>query len=74
MPHIGNLIKQELERQERTPTWLARKINCQPPNIYYIFRQHSINTDLLMQISHALHVDFFRFYSAEYSHTEGDTV
>lgn len=51
MPHIGQLIKQELERQERTPTWLASKINCERTNIYYIFRQKSINTDLLMRIS-----------------------
>lgn len=67
MPHIGELIKKELERQERTPTWLARKINCERPNVYYIFRQQSINTEMLMQISRALNVDFFRFYSDEYS-------
>lgn len=66
MPHIGNLIKEELDRQERTPTWLARKINCERPNVYYIFRQQSINTDLLLQISRALNVDFFRYYSDEY--------
>lgn len=67
MPHIGKLIKEELDRQERTPAWLARKINCERPNVYYIFRQQSINTDLLMQISRALNVDLFQYYSDEYT-------
>ena len=33
MIHIGQLIKTELEQQERTPTWLAKKINCDRTNI-----------------------------------------
>lgn len=64
MIHIGQLIKQELDRQERTPTWLARKINCERPNVYYIFSQQSINTDLLLRISRALNHDFFHYYTS----------
>ena len=63
MVHIGQLIKEELERQERTPAWLARKINCARPNVYYIFSSHSINTELLLHISQALNHDFFRYYT-----------
>ena len=63
MIHIGNLIQEELKRQERTPTWLARKINCERANIYYIFKQSSINTDLLERISVALGIDFFKIIS-----------
>lgn len=63
MVHIGQLIKQEMKRQERTPVWLARKIHCQRPNIYYIYSQPSINTDLLVLISKALGVDFFKIIS-----------
>ena len=63
MVHIGEIIRQELLKQERTPAWLARKINCERPNVYYIFRQSSINTDLLVRISEALNVDFFKVYS-----------
>lgn len=63
MIHIGRLIEQELRRQERTPTWLARKINCERPNVYYIFSQPSINTEMLLRISRALHTDFFKPYS-----------
>lgn len=63
--HIGNIIRSELRRQERTPAWLARKIHCQRTNIYYIFAQPSINSDLLFKISKALGVDFFKVYSTE---------
>ena len=63
MIHIGQLIETELKKQERSPTWLARKINCERPNIYYIFKQASINTELLRLISQALNVDFFQYYS-----------
>lgn len=63
MIHIGQLIRQELDRQERTPTWLARKINCERPNVYYIFSQPSINTDMLLRISQALNHDFFKYYT-----------
>lgn len=65
MVDIGRLIKEELMRQERTPAWLARKINCERTNIYYIFSLRSINTDLLRQISVALGKDFFKEYSAD---------
>ena len=71
MIHIGKIIKDVLKEQERTPTWLARKINCERPNIYYIFQQQSINTELLLRISNALQHDFFRYYSEEVSHTNG---
>ncbi len=65
MIHIGHIIKEVMESQERTPTWLARKINCERPNIYYIFQQPSINTELLLKISIALNHDFFSYYSRE---------
>ncbi len=54
-----------MQRQERTPGWLAKKINCERPNVYYIFKQESINTDLLLRISRALNHDFFIHYSHE---------
>lgn len=63
MIHIGKLIQEELKRQERNPTWLAKKINCERSNVYYIFKQKSINTDLLERISIALGVNFFKILS-----------
>lgn len=44
---------------ERTPGWLAKKINCDRTNIYKIFQRPSIDTELLARISKALDYDFF---------------
>lgn len=66
MIHIGKLIEEELHKQERTPTWLARKINCDRTNIYNIFQRQSIDTCLLANISKALNRDFFKELSEEY--------
>ena len=62
-PHIGQLIRQEVERQGLTVVALARKLSCSRTNIYKIFDRQSIDTDQLLRISTLLHTDFFRFYS-----------
>lgn len=60
--HIGEIIREELERQERSVSWLARKLYCDRTNVYKIFRRSTIDTDLLMRISVALEHDFFCEY------------
>ncbi|MBR5435134.1 MAG: helix-turn-helix transcriptional regulator [Bacteroidales bacterium] len=62
-PHIGNIIKQELQRQGRSITWLASQINCSRENLYKIFRRSWIHTDMLLRICDALNYDFFKVYS-----------
>ncbi len=64
--HIGNLIKEELKRQERTISWFARKLYCDRSNVYDIFCRKSIDTDLLLRISRVLNHDFFRYYCLLY--------
>lgn len=59
MLHIGKQIKKRLEDLERSPGWLAKKINCDRTNIYKIFNRSSIDTELLSRISKALEYDFF---------------
>ena len=59
MVNIGQTIKDELLRQERTVSWLARKLNCTRAMVYRIFSKNSIDTNLLMQISLVLHHNFF---------------
>lgn len=59
MVNIGQIIKEELERQERTVSWLARKLNCTRAAVYRIFSKNSIDTQLLCKISEILHRDFF---------------
>ncbi|MBQ7870415.1 MAG: helix-turn-helix transcriptional regulator [Prevotella sp.] len=63
MVNIGQCIKDELERQERSVSWLARKLNCHRSVVYRIFNKNSIDTNLLKSISEILGYDFFKEYS-----------
>lgn len=60
MEPIGKLIKEELERQERSVTWLAGKLSCHRTNIYDIFARDNIDMALLIRISHILNRNFFK--------------
>ncbi len=57
--HLGKLIRQELNRQKRTVTWLADCINCNRTNCYCIFDRQYIDIELLKRISCALSHNFF---------------
>lgn len=59
MKPIGILIKEELENQERSISWFARKLSCDRSNIYRLFQKESIDTALLIRISILLRRDFF---------------
>lgn len=59
MEHIGELIKQELEKQERSISWLARKLSCDRTKVYRLFQKNSIDTYDLARISILLSHDFF---------------
>lgn len=65
MINIGMEIKKELKRQERTVSWLARKLFCERSNVYSIFNRRSINTEMLLRISKVLHHNFFSQYNEE---------
>lgn len=60
MESISQRIKRELERQERSVTWLARKLSCHRTNIYNIFLRDNIDVKLLIRISHILHHNFLK--------------
>lgn len=62
--HIGQRIKEELERQERTVSWFARKLYCDRSNVYKLFKRTTIDTELLLRISIILNHDFFGEYMA----------
>ncbi|MBQ9436690.1 MAG: XRE family transcriptional regulator [Bacteroidales bacterium] len=59
MINIGEAIKEELDRQERSVTWLAAKLGCNRQAVYRIFQKCSIDTHLLLRISLILHRNFF---------------
>ena len=61
--HIGNLIKEQVKKQERTVVWLAEQLACSRTNIYKIYERPSIDTGLLLRISVLLDYDFFSLYS-----------
>lgn len=65
MVNIGQRIKEELQRQERTVSWLARKLNCTRAAVYRIFDKNSIDTALLTNISQILHHNFFEELSED---------
>ena len=69
-PHIGKLIKEELERQERTVSWFARKLYCDRSNVYKLFKRSTIDTELLLRISLILNHDFFGEYMARINNKE----
>lgn len=68
--NIGKIIECELRRQQRTVTWLSRKIHCDRRNVYDIFSRSSIDTDLLYKICIALNADFFAYFSAKLQQSE----
>ncbi|MDO4164568.1 MAG: XRE family transcriptional regulator [Bacteroides sp.] len=71
MKPIGLLIKEELEKQERSISWFARKLSCDRSNIYRLFQKESIDTTLLLRISLLLGRNFFDDLSERVKEKEG---
>lgn len=63
MIHIGQLIEEELHRQERSVAWFARQLYCDRTNVYDIFKRQSLDTELLLRISMVLNHNFFDYYN-----------
>ena len=64
-PAIGELIKRELSRQERTVVWFANRLSCDRTNVYRIFSKSSLDTELLARISIVLGHNFFADIASE---------
>ena len=58
--HIGTLIRDELNRQQRSVTWFADQINCDRTTCYDIFSRKFVNCEQLEKISIVLRRNFFR--------------
>lgn len=63
--HIGEAIKKELEKQGKTVVWFAEQLPCDRTNAYRLFKKSSIDTHILIHISHILNHDFFADLSTE---------
>lgn len=57
--HMGKLIRAELDRQEHSVSWFARKVQTEYSNCFYIFKRQFVDVDLLMKISVVLQHNFF---------------
>lgn len=58
--HIGQMIKDELNRQGRTVNWLAKEIYCEKSNVYKMFRRKSLDLDQLLKICNVLNHNFLK--------------
>ena len=63
--HIGHIIREQLLKDERSVSWLARQIHCTRNHLYKVFRKASLDCELLLRISKAMNFNFFQFYAAE---------
>lgn len=60
MINIGQIIKEELDRQKHTAGWLAKQLGCNRSSIYRCLAKNSIDTSLLADISKVLGRNFFK--------------
>ena len=59
--NIGKMIKDELDRQERTPAWLAKRLNTCRSNGYKVVNEKKFNDILfLIDVSIAVNHNFFK--------------
>ncbi len=61
--HIGEQIKEVLEKKGLSVTEFSKRINKSRENCYSIFGRKTIDTGLLQQISIVLEYDFFEQFS-----------
>ena len=58
---IHKMIQDELDRQERTPAWLAKRLNTCRSNGYKVVSEKKFNDIIfLIDISMAINHNFFR--------------
>lgn len=58
--HIGNCIKEELKRQDRSIAWLSRQVFCDRSNLSRVLQNQYVDIDLLRRISISLKCNFFQ--------------
>lgn len=60
MLSIGQIIKEELDKQGLSAGWLAKELGCNRSSIYRCLSRNSIDIALLSEISRVLGRDFFK--------------
>ena len=57
---IGRRIHDELKRQGRSVSWLAKQLGMERTGLYYTFRQNSVDLELLLRISAFIGYNFLQ--------------
>lgn len=60
MINIGQVIKEELDRQGHSVGWLAKQLGRSRSVVYRFVANNSLDTEVLANISRILHRDFFK--------------
>ncbi len=61
--HIGKLIREKLDKNGQSASWLAKKVHCDRSSFNKLLKKDHIDTKLLLHISKVLNFDFFSYYS-----------
>lgn len=70
MIHIGEKIREIVEKRGMAKTELARRMNMTSSNIHKIFTRETIDTGLLIKLSEILEHDFFSYYPKNFADAE----
>jgi len=60
---IGDLVLKKLKEEKRSVAWLAREVLIDPSTLRKKLKKQTIDTELLRNISKALHFWFFQYYN-----------
>ena len=64
--HIGQLIQDQLKKDQRSVGWLSRQIPCSRNHVYKLFKRPSLDGELLLRISIVMQFNFFQYYTTEF--------
>ena len=64
--HIGQLIQDQLKKDQRSVGWLSRQIPCGRNHVYKLFKRPSLDGELLLRISVMMQFNFFQYYTTEF--------
>jgi hypothetical protein len=61
--HVGELIRNQIEKEGRSVSWSSEKMSCDRTNIYKIYQRTSRDLAQLYRLCICLDYDFFAHYS-----------
>lgn len=72
--HIGQLIQEQLKKDQRSVGWLSRQISCTRNNLYKVFKKPSLDAELLLRISKAMKFNFFQYYTTVFKQSMKERI